>query len=184
MQPPTTPSLPTVWLLNGTSFDTCVRITLEIEGGYSNNPNDPGKETNFGISKAAFPNLDIKNLTVEDARKIYYSSFWAPAKCSTLATKIALPIFDFAVTSGVSRSVKYLQLLVGTVPDGDLGSDTLTKIGYYAPSKIANEHLKLRARYYIGLVRQKPSQLEFLEGWVNRILRISYESATMLGNVR
>jgi len=57
------------------TFDNAVNFVLQWEGGYSNDPEDPGKETNFGISKKSYPGLDIKNLTKEKAREIYYLDF-------------------------------------------------------------------------------------------------------------
>ena len=58
------------------SFDLAIPIVLENEGGYVNDPADPGGETKYGISKRSYPALDIKNLTVEQATAIYLRDFW------------------------------------------------------------------------------------------------------------
>ena len=62
------------------SFESIVQVVLKHEGGYVNDPDDSGGETNFGISKRAFPDLDIKNLTKEDAVKIYHDKYWKPSR--------------------------------------------------------------------------------------------------------
>ena len=59
-----------------TKFDDIIEIVLEHEGGYVNDPDDPGGETNFGIAKRSHPDVDIANLTKEDAKIIYYQDYW------------------------------------------------------------------------------------------------------------
>ena len=59
-----------------TNFLRAVKEVLKIEGGYVNNPNDRGGETKYGISKRAYPNVDIKNLTLDKAKQIYYNDYW------------------------------------------------------------------------------------------------------------
>lgn len=105
-------------------FDKALDITLELEGRskLSLNRNDPGnwtggkigsgelKGTKFGISAKAYPNLDIKNLTFEAAKAIYLSDYWNKAKCDKFPWPMNAAVFDFAVQSGVSRSLKYVKL--------------------------------------------------------------------------
>ena len=57
-------------------FEDCIDKVLEHEGGYVNDPNDLGGETNFGVSKKAYPDLDIKNLTRDEAKEIYRKDYW------------------------------------------------------------------------------------------------------------
>ena len=85
-------------------FEKAIKFTLKWEGGYSNDPNDPGGETNYGISKRSYPNEDIKNMTPERARKIYYENYWLRAGCDKLSEPWDLMVLDAAVHHGVSRA--------------------------------------------------------------------------------
>ena len=91
------------------NFTKALKFVLKEEGGYVNNPDDNGGETNFGISKNAFPNKDIKHLTVEDAIEIYKQQYWNRCQCQYFTYPIALIVFDAAVMSGISRASKWLQ---------------------------------------------------------------------------
>lgn len=84
-------------------FEKAVRVVLreEIEGGYVDDPEDPGGETNHGISKRAHPNEDIKNMTIERAKQIYREQYWDAAGCNDLPLPHALLVFDCAVNQGV-----------------------------------------------------------------------------------
>lgn len=91
------------------SWDVSVGFVLQMEGGYVNDPNDPGGETNYGISKRSYPNLDIKNLTVDQAKEIYYKDFWLPARCDKLSAPLALVVLDAAVNMGLGAAASLLQ---------------------------------------------------------------------------
>ena len=64
-----------------TSFDEIIEVVLHHEGGYVNDPKDPGGETNYGISKRAYPDVDIKNLTEDGAKDIYRRDYWEKYRC-------------------------------------------------------------------------------------------------------
>lgn len=85
-------------------FARALGWVLKEEGGYANNPNDRGGETNFGISKGAYPDLDIKALTIRDAIAIYRRDYWLPSGASTLPWPSCLAVFDGAVQHGVDVS--------------------------------------------------------------------------------
>src|SRR5438045_9518054 len=91
------------------SFDQALALVLRFEGGYVNDEQDPGGETKFGISKRAYPNLDIRNLTPELAGQIYASDYWGPSGCDRLTPGMAVVVFDSAVHVGVRRAVAWLQ---------------------------------------------------------------------------
>lgn len=82
-------------------FRRVMEFILIWEGGYSNDPNDPGKETKYGISKASHPELDIKNLTKEQALKVYHDEYWGAIHGDDYPYPEALAIMDFSVHSGV-----------------------------------------------------------------------------------
>ena len=75
-------------------FDDAIGIVLKHEGGYVNDKNDPGGETRYGISKRAYPDLDIKNLTISQATEIYKKDYWVKGKCDKVPPKLRLIYFD------------------------------------------------------------------------------------------
>ena len=87
------------------SFEKAFDMVLGHEGGYVNDPQDPGGETKFGISKQAYPNEDIRNLTIERAREIYLRDYWLATGCDRVTDDaMAILLFDCAVNQGVSRA--------------------------------------------------------------------------------
>lgn len=103
------------------SFDACFTRLLGSEGGYVDNPADPGGETNWGISKRSYPNVDIKALTMDGAKAIYLTDFWNRINADQLPDGVAFQLFDFAVNSGIETTVRYLQRAVGVADDGHWG---------------------------------------------------------------
>jgi lysozyme family protein len=82
-------------------FETAITLVLKHEGGYTAGlQGDPGGETNFGISKRAYPNIDIKNLTVEAAKAIYQKDYWSPAMEQEPDQRLANCMLDCAVNQG------------------------------------------------------------------------------------
>jgi len=104
------------------NFDICINRLLGNEGGYVNDPKDPGGETNWGISKRSYPMVDIKNLTKEQAAAIYKRDFWDPLQLDNAPLGIANQLLDFAVNSGLQTSIRALQRAVGVADDGVLGT--------------------------------------------------------------
>jgi len=83
-------------------FSRAINTILKNEGGYVNNPNDPGGETNYGISKRSFPDVDIRNLTQEKAIAIYRASYWGkyPLLDQLDSQEVATKVFDLMVNMG------------------------------------------------------------------------------------
>ena len=101
-------------MVENTTFEHVIGKVIEHEGGYVNDPHDAGGETNFGISKRWFPDLDIKNLTKEDAINIYYNNYWIPAKVDRLPNDLRSTYFDMCVNMGQSQAVKILQQAINS----------------------------------------------------------------------
>ncbi len=83
-------------------FDSAFAIVVGLEGGYVSDPKDPGGETKWGISKRAYPDLDIANLTLEEAKAIYQRDYWDLCGCDSYPWDRALCLFDCAVNQGPS----------------------------------------------------------------------------------
>lgn len=91
------------------SFDSAFEIVVGIEAGYVNDPKDPGGETKFGISKRAHPDLDIRNLTLDQAKLIYKSGYWDALGLDGLSWKWQLSLFDCAINQGTHFALTELQ---------------------------------------------------------------------------
>ena len=92
------------------NFDEALKFVLKWEGGYSNDPNDPGGETKYGISKRSYPELDISKLTLKQAKKIYYENYWLKTGCDELPYPFNIVVFDTAVNMGRRRALEFLDV--------------------------------------------------------------------------
>ncbi len=92
------------------SFEVAFEFLLKWEGGYSDNPKDPGGTTKYGISQRAYPELNIKALTKKQAKEIYKRDYWLKAKCDELPFPIDMIVFDTAVNCGVRKAIQILEL--------------------------------------------------------------------------
>jgi lysozyme family protein len=81
-----------------TQFDDIIEVVLEHEGGYVNDPQDPGGETNFGVAKRSHPDVDIKNLTKDGAKEIYYQDYWIKNRVTQMPEDLKHIYFDMCVT--------------------------------------------------------------------------------------
>ena len=133
-----------------------IDIILKHEGGYVNDPRDAGGETNFGISKRAYPHIDIARLSFLAAERIYWTDYWLKCQCDRLPDGLDLMVMDFAVNAGVSRASKVLQNIVGVSADGIIGSKTLNAVESHTSNvgairKTINEYYSLRQAHYESL---------------------------------
>lgn len=113
--------------------DEIISRIMSFEGGYVNDPKDSGGETKFGISKRAYPKVDIKSLTVQTATEIYKRDYWNKIRGDELHPAVAFVIMDTAVNSGVSRSVTLAQQQLEIPTDGNMGPRTIQLLGSVNP---------------------------------------------------
>lgn len=102
-------------------FEKSYERVMPHEGGYVNDPRDPGGETNWGISKRSYPHLNIRELTREDAKAIYFEDFWRSIKPERYADGVQFQMLDFAINSGIGTAIRHLQKAVGVSDDGQWG---------------------------------------------------------------
>lgn len=146
------------------TFDVCINRLLGNEGGYVNDPDDPGGETNWGISKRSYPNIDIKNLTREQAIEIYRSDFWERAKMDQLPAALAFQVLDFAVNSGIETAVRKLQAAAGVADDGHIGPVTMAAIQQRGEAVMIMCFVAERLDFWRRLARWP----KFGNGWAGR----------------
>lgn len=157
------------------SFKRAIDFSLGWEGGYVDDPEDPGGETNYGISKRAHPAENIKGLTVADASRIYEETYWArtggllegPSEGSGGA--LAAALLDFGIHSGVSRAVAELQRFVGAEPDGVVGPRTKLAIRLKADELLAMALVERRSRYLERVLTAQPELRKYEKGWRARL---------------
>lgn len=128
------------------NFSKAISFVLSWEGGYVDNPNDAGGETKWGISKRSYPDLDIKELTKEQAIEIYKKDYWNVMNCDYLSYPLDVVVMDTAVNMGVGRAQAFLDLT------GDW-----------------RDYLMFRIIKYNDLAKRSPI---FLRGWINRIISL------------
>lgn len=147
------------------NFNDMFTRLLGHEGGYVNDPRDPGGETNWGISKRSYPNVDIKNLTQEKARDIYYQDFWIPLCCERLHDGVAWQLFDFAVNSGIGTAIRAYQRALGVADDGHFGPRSLAAAAWMSET---DQIMRLLAERLDFMTRASAWQ-SFGKGWARRI---------------
>lgn len=146
------------------TFDQAFDILIGHEGGYVNDPRDPGGETKYGISKRAYPKENIKDLTLAQAKAIYYRDYWLKCGCDK-APAAAFDVFDMAVNSGVGASIKTLQRAAGVTPDGAIGPVTQRAIGAMDPERLAARFNGWR----LDFLNDLPTWPTYGRGWAQRI---------------
>lgn len=155
-------------------FNLAVAKILKDEGGYVNNPDDKGGETKYGISKRSYPNVDIKNLTQEQAADIYRKNYWRNYS-GINSQEIADILFEVSVNCGTTASNRMAQKALvkcgaNIVVDGLFGIQTLAAINSQPEQWLLAEIQLQQINYYVGIVSKNKSQSVFLLGWIKRAL--------------
>lgn len=157
------------------AFQKAVARVLLAEGGYVNDPHDPGGETNFGISKRSYPGEDIRNLTPARATEIYYRDYWQAVRGDELPFAVAVVLFDCAVNQGVRTSIRFLQDALGVTVDGVIGPATMAAAGRGDAKALAGRFLRRRVIGYSTLSGWE----RYRTSWVQRCFdahRVAIES--------
>ena len=157
-----------------TTFDEIIDIVLDHEGGYVNDPDDAGGETKYGIAKRWYPDVDIKNLTKEQAKKIYHTDYWSRGKCDELPSQLRHIYFDMCVNFGRRGAVKVLQQAANSKTrnkisvDGGLGPMTIGALKGIELDRVR----AFRVKYYVDLITARPEQEKFFLGWFRRATEV------------
>ena len=171
------------------NFECAVTIILGYEGGYDTDPNDPGnwtggrinsgllRGTKFGISANAYPNLDIQNITINQAKDIYKREYWDRMHCDDIPGPLAMLLLDAAVNNGASRASRWLQIAAGVTVDGIVGPETITSIYKKNIDVICYEFQAQRMNFMALL----PDWPHFGLGWARRLCRLLYQSKMFNG---
>lgn len=147
------------------------------EGAYSDDPQDPGNwtggrvrvgqllGTKYGIAANTYGDLDIKNLTLDQARAIYHRDWWLKAGADQLDAAIVYQLWDFAVNAGMGTAKRALQRAAGVADDGSFGPVTLSAVCAMNVNDVLLRFAAQRIRFYTSL----STWPTYGKGWANRV---------------
>ena len=147
--------------------------TIRREGGdkITEDPADPGGLTKYGIAKRYHPEIDIRNLTLEEATAIYKKEYWDTVRADEIQSQsVAEMLFDAAVNPGVDTAIKIARTVLGLPPSGGADSDLMSHINSTDPVIFATAFTLAKIARYVFLVKQNKAKQKYFFGWVNRAL--------------
>ena len=161
------------------NFDKCLEMLLHHEGGYVWHEEDPGGETNLGVTKKVYQDWggtkEMIDLTVEDVAPIYKKNYWDRCKCDELSSGLDWAVFDWAVNSGTRRVSKALQKACGAERDGVIGNKTLALANGQDVKYMIEEISVIRQSFYESLRTFKT----FGRGWTRRNKETTEQALSM-----
>lgn len=157
-----------------TYFGSAIIFLFEAEGYISDDVSDYGGLTKYGISQKAYPRIDIRNLTENQARRIYYTDYWTVMHCNEFSDPLATVLFDSGVNCGTGAAGKWLQRVCNAngsqlLIDGIIGTKTSLEASKYEPCTIMSGIIAHRLNHYSSIVDKDKSQMKFFKGWINRV---------------
>ena len=166
------------------TFSTCLTFTLREEGGFVNNPRDPGGATNLGITRQQLAEwrdcncsvADVRTLSLAEAEAIYGARYWNVVQGDALPAGLDLMVFDFGVNAGPSRAARMLQSAVGVVADGSIGPQSLAAAESCDAKAALQSMILLQERYYHACAGYPV----FGSGWLARLARRHAAAVGML----
>lgn len=166
------------------NFQQSIDAMLVSEGGFSNNPKDPGGMTNRGVTKTVWEGWTghdateqtMRNLSTADVTPLYKKKYWDAVQGDALPSGVDYCVFDTAVNSGAGRAIKLLQRTVGVTEDGFLGPNSLAAILVSDVGSLIDKYCDARNEFLQSL-----STFEtFGKGWTNRVSKVNLKAKEMI----
>ena len=165
------------------NFAQALQAVLKHEGGFVNNPKDPGGMTNLGCTKAVWEEhcghpveeKAMRALTPADVAPLYKRKYWDKVQGDELPNGVDYVVFDCAINSGPGRAAKMLQACVGVEPDGGIGPKTLAAVRAMDPQQLVKDYAKRRLSFMMDL----PTWGTFGKGWTRRVNEVEAVGLTM-----
>jgi len=156
------------------NFQEAVKKTLIHEGGFVDNPHDAGGRTKYGITQKDLPDVDIAQITPEQATVYYSEHYWKPLYAQIQSQSVAEKIFDMGVLFGVGKAVKILQAVLQpafpeVTPDGQFGPTTLNAVNQAEENSLLQGYKTALVAYTLRIVLAHPEDRDFVAGWGRRI---------------
>lgn len=166
------------------NFDNVLQIVLKDEGGFVNNPADPGGMTNLGVTKRVWEGFvghavneaDMRALTPADVAPLYRQNYWNGVRGDDLPAGVDYAVMDFAVNSGVNRAAKFLQQACNVNPDGNIGPNTLSAVNNADPTTLIDTVCDQR----LAFLQSLPTFATFGKGWTSRVNRVKDAAEQMV----
>jgi lysozyme family protein len=167
-----------------------LKFTLKWEGGYTNIPQDPGGETNFGVIQSRYNQYrdskklsrrSVKDITVAEYTEIYDVYYWTPVRAEYLAGTLGLVLFDTAVNMGTAGCIRRLQASLNVPITGTWSQAISDVIHSSDQTEVALNICKLRIAKRHARVKQRADQKIFLKGWLNRDNDLIKKVKSMVG---
>lgn len=167
------------------NFEQCLALLLKHEGGYVNNPKDPGGRTNLGVTQRVYEayvghpvdEATMRALTPDVVAPIYKRDYWDACRCDDLPDGVDYAVFDLAVNSGTRRAAKMLQKSAGVPDDGSIGPATLKAVAECNARDLAADICENRLAFLQGL----PTWATFGNGWGRRVAEVEQMAFNMVG---
>lgn len=158
------------------NFEQCLALVLKSEGGFVNNPKDPGGMTNLGVTKAVWEKwvgrevneAEMRALGPQDVAPLYKANYWDKIGGDSLPLGVDYAVFDMAVNSGVGRAAKTLQQVLGVGADGQVGQATISACEAANPRDVATGICEKR----LAFLQSLPTYGTFGRGWANRVAAV------------
>jgi lysozyme family protein len=165
------------------NWDASFEMVLKHEGGYVNDPRDPGGRTNLGVTQRAWEawlvrtvtESDMRALTPEKVKPFYKAMYWDKIKGDQLPAGADYAAYDLAVNSGVGRAAKYLQEIAGVVADGAIGPKSIEAIKACNPKELADALCDMR----LAFLKRLPTFDTFGKGWSRRVAEVKARADSM-----
>lgn len=166
------------------NFDKALAAVLVHEGGFVNNPKDPGGMTNLGCTKATWEEYcghpvnerTMRALTPGDVAPLYKRKYWDKICGDDLPDGVDYVVFDCAINSGPGRAAKFLQSCVGVEPDGGIGPKTLAAVKAFDAKQLVQDYSKRRLSFMMDL----PTWATFGKGWSRRVNEVEATGLSMV----
>lgn len=167
------------------SFEEALKFVLHHEGGWSDDPRDPGGATMKGVTIGVYKEYlgrdvskdELKNIPQEHLLNIYKTRYWDKAKCDELKAGVDLSVFDLAVNGGTGRAAKILQRCVGATEDGVIGPKTMALVNSIPAKELIILFAEERRNFYKGLKAFE----HFGRGWLRRTDECEQAALAMAG---
>lgn len=165
------------------NFDKCFELVLEHEGGYVNDPRDPGGRTNMGVTQRAWESYlnrsvtetEMRTLTPENVKPFYKVMYWDRLKGDQLPAGVDYAAYDLAVNSGVRRAAKYLQEIAGVAADGVIGPKSMEAIAACDPQEVVDVLCDMRLEF----LQRLSTFGTFGKGWSRRVAEVKEKATSM-----
>lgn len=170
------------------TFTDALDIVLREEGGFGDDPQDPGGMTNLGVTARSWaawtgrPATEVvmRGLRRVDVQPFYKAEFWDKVCCDQLPIALALVAFDFAVNEGPGTAIRLLQGVCGASKDGTIGPATLRALQAYITTiglaKLITRYCDAQRNHY----RELPRFIHDGQGWLNRVADVEKEALAWL----